>query len=156
MHKLPANASRKPPTLGYSVYPLVINVSSCRISHVDQLRLVARVGGHNLYSVVLFADFPTCVRLLDHLCCDSSHYNTMSANSFAGLYAVCGSFMGLSALTVGLRFYSRARKSFSAGIDDYTALFGVVSTSNQLCLGRCLVLTKQDNICSGVRLYDPR
>lgn len=53
----------------------------------------------------------------------------MSANSFEGLYAVCGSFMGLSAITVGLRFYSRTKKALSYGVDDYAALFGVVYSS---------------------------
>ncbi|KAK4496961.1 hypothetical protein PRZ48_011410 [Zasmidium cellare] len=51
----------------------------------------------------------------------------MSATSTSGLYAVCGSFIGLSTISVGLRFYGRKRQNHSLGIDDWGALFGVVT-----------------------------
>lgn len=50
----------------------------------------------------------------------------MSASSADGLYAVSGAFIGLSTVSVSLRFYSRVKKASPLGLDDWTALFGVV------------------------------
>lgn len=52
----------------------------------------------------------------------------MSATSANGLLALCGSFMALSTTAVGLRIYGRKNQGLSLGLDDWTALFGVVST----------------------------
>lgn len=52
----------------------------------------------------------------------------MSATSRVGLFAECGALMSLSTIAVSLRFYSRkTQRQQSLGLDDWTALFGVVS-----------------------------
>lgn len=52
----------------------------------------------------------------------------MSATSKDGLFAVCGSFTGLSTISVALRFYGRKLHGTGLGVDDWSTLFGVVST----------------------------
>lgn len=51
----------------------------------------------------------------------------MSATSQGGLLAVSGSFTVLSTMALGLRFYGRRRQKMSLQLDDWIALFGVVS-----------------------------
>ncbi|KAF2170599.1 hypothetical protein M409DRAFT_19416 [Zasmidium cellare ATCC 36951] len=66
----------------------------------------------------------------------------MSATSTAGLFAVCGSFIGLSTISVGLRLYGRSRQSSFLGVDDWSALFGVVTYTAAAALAIELAVLK--------------
>ena len=65
----------------------------------------------------------------------SCHYtatsltNAMPSSSSPGaLDAVCGSFLALSIVIVGLRFYTRSMQKLPLGIDDWATLPCVVCT----------------------------
>ena len=53
----------------------------------------------------------------------------MSTTSLSGIEAVCGTFIGLTAIAVGLRFYARKKQRVPFLADDWCMLVAVVSLS---------------------------
>ena len=51
----------------------------------------------------------------------------MSSDSRDGLLAVCGTFMGLSVIAVGLRFYARKHQKVPFMTDDWLMIPALVS-----------------------------
>lgn len=56
------------------------------------------------------------------------------STSPAGLYVLCTLLPALSTLAVGARYYVRSVKKQQLGVDDWTALAGLVSSAPCICI----------------------